>query len=388
MSQLSKTISQFWGTIQTLLFPWLEEELLPLTDQQRKLVSILEMVRLEEFVPSGMNQWMGRPIASRRAIARAFIAKCVYGHPTTRALHKQLLTDRNLHRICGWESGGDIPSESTFSRAFAEFSEAGLLQKAHETMIKTAYQNEMIGHISRDSTAIEGREKASYKKFESKGKQEPKKKRKKGRPKKEEVIEEKDLTRIQKQARGMSLQEMIHDLPVLCNKGAKKNSKGFTETWNGYKLHIDTADNGVPISAILTSAALHDSQAAIPLAATTAARVVNFYDLMDSAYDVPEIKSYISRLNHVPIIDISPRRDVELKQNLEKENKARRILNWCPAESLRYNHRSSAERTNARLKDEFGGRSIRVRGNKKVFCHLMIGLLVLTADQLLRIASP
>lgn len=51
MSQLSSKISQFWGTIQTLLLPWLEEELLPLTDQQRKLIAILEMIRLEEFIP-------------------------------------------------------------------------------------------------------------------------------------------------------------------------------------------------------------------------------------------------------------------------------------------------------------------------------------------------
>jgi len=35
---------------------------------------------------------------------------------------------------------------------------------------------------------------------------------------------------------------------------------------------------------------VHDSQAAIPLATMTAARVVNLYDLMKSAYDVAEIK--------------------------------------------------------------------------------------------------
>jgi len=44
------------------------------------------------------------------------------------------------------------------------------------------------------------------------------------------------------------------------------------ETWRGYKLHIDTADCGIPLSAILTSTSVHDSQTAIPLATMTAGR--------------------------------------------------------------------------------------------------------------------
>jgi hypothetical protein len=34
---------------------------------------------------------------------------------------------------------------------------------------------------------------------------------------------------------------MLADLPTACDVGAKKNSKGFKETWVGYKLHIDVA---------------------------------------------------------------------------------------------------------------------------------------------------
>ena len=41
----------------------------------------------------------------------------------------------------------------------------------------------------------------------------------------------------------------------------KRNAKGYKETWVGYKLHLDAADGGVPVSCILTSAALHDSRA-------------------------------------------------------------------------------------------------------------------------------
>ena len=46
----------------------------------------------------------------------------------------------------------------------------------------------------------------------------------------------------------------------------------------------------------------------MPLATITAARVLNLYDLMDSAYDAPEIKQKSRSLGHVPIIDRNPRR--------------------------------------------------------------------------------
>jgi hypothetical protein len=45
------------------------------------------------------------------------------------------------------------------------------------------------------------------------------------------------------------------------------------------------------------------------------------------------------------------------------------------------------ERVYSRLKDEFGGRYIRVRGASKVMAHLMFGVLALTADQILRLGS-
>ena len=45
-----------------------------------------------------------------------------------------------------------------------------------------------------------------------------------------------------------------------------------------------------------------------------------------------------------------------------------------------------SERVNARLKDEFGGSQIRVRGAAKVMAHLMFGVLALTVDQWLRMA--
>jgi hypothetical protein len=62
---------------------------------------------------------------------------------------------------------------------------------------------------------------------------------------------------------------------------------------NGYKLHLDTADCGVAVSALLSSASLHDSQAAIPLALMTADRVTHCYDLMDAAYCSTALRAHI-----------------------------------------------------------------------------------------------
>ena len=46
-----------------------------------------------------------------------------------------------------------------------------------------------------------------------------------------------------------------------------------------------------------------------------------------------------------------------------------------------------AERFNSRLKEEFGGGNVMVRGAKKVRLHLMFGVIALFADQLLKLIS-
>lgn len=118
---------------------------------------------------------------------------------------------------------------------------------------------------------------------------------------------------------------------------------------------------------------MHDSQAAIPLALMTADRVTNCYDLMDAAYCSEALRAHSRSLGHVPLIDHNPRRG-------EKKE-------FLPHEADRYKERTQAERTNARLKDEFGGNEIWVRGHDKVKLHLMFALLALTADQLMRLLT-
>jgi hypothetical protein len=66
-------------------------------------------------------------------------------------------------------------------------------------------------------------------------------------------------------------------------------------------------DGDIPVSFILSSASLHDSQVAIPLAQMTAERIINLYDLADAAYDAKEVREMSSRLGHVAIIDHNAR---------------------------------------------------------------------------------
>ncbi len=375
MSELHSTLAQTWLNIQDSLFPWLSEELGELTDKQQELVTTLEMIRIEEFIISSYG-YPGRPAEDRTAIARAFVAKMVYNMPTTRTLLDRLKTDISLRRICGWERKTDISEEWTFSRAFAEFSESKLPERVHESLIKKRYKDEIIGHNSRDSTAIDAREKPLKKEKVKKVA------KKRGRPKKGEK-RIKELTRLEKQATGMDLSDMLEDLPKACDVGTKKNSKGYKTSWIGYKLHIDSADGGIPISCVLTSASVHDSQVAIPLAKISSERVTNLYDLMDSAYDTPQIHETSRQLGHIPLIDKHPRRDKELKAEIKAENKRCRMVGHQTAETVRYKERSTVERVNARLKDEFGGRVVRVKGPEKVMCHLMFGILALTGNQMM-----
>ena len=274
-----------------------------------------------------------------------------------------------------------MPSEATFSRAFAEFAEGALASRLHEALLESTMQDHLVGHISRDSTAIKGREKPAPKPAQA-----APPKRKRGRPRKGEQRPPKEPRRLQRQL-DMTLAQMVDDLPTACDVGTKRNAKGHQVSWIGYKLHIDAADGGIPLTCMLTSASLHDSQVAIPLATMTAQRVTNLYDLMDSAYDAPEIRTYSESLGHVPIIDVNPRRNAALKRELRQEAQARRSAGHVPAEDLRYRERTTVERVNGRLKDEFGARHIRVRGHGKVFCHLMFGVLALTVDQLLRLLN-
>lgn len=362
-------ISQFLTLLQTELFPLLREEMaLELSPALEKVIRVLELVQVERFIPSSRG-WVGAPPKDRLALARAFVAKAVLNLPTTEGLIDRLKVDQSLRRVCGFDSRRKIPGAWRFSRAFAEFAAGQLPARVHEALIGAHLGDQIIGHLARDSTEIEAREKPT-KKDPAPAAEEPKPRRR-GRPRRgEERV--KEPTRLERQTQ-RTLAENLADLPKCCDVGSKTNSKGFKETWVGYKLHIDTADGDIPVSAVLTSASLHDSQVALPLMHLSSQRVTYLYDLADAAYCSPIIRDEARRLNHVPLIDHNPRRGEKIA--------------FAPHEAERYQARSQAERVNSQLKDNHGGRHVRVRGHDKVYAHLMFGVLVIAAEQILRMLN-
>ena len=358
-------LADAWQSVQARLFPHLQECLdEPLTPKLKQLVTTLEIVRIEEHVPSCFLRWRGRPVCDRRVLARAYVAKAVYNLTTTCMLREMLLLQPALRTICGFEYRRQVPSESTFSLAFAEFAGSDLGGRVHRALVDTHVSNQVVMHVSCDSTEIPAREKPA-----KKAEKPPKVKKKRGRPAKGQEPAPKELTRLEKQE-GQSAAEAIAQLPKVCDVGVKTDTKGYKHAWIGWKAHISWADGAVPLTVVTTSASLHDSQVAIPIAKRTAERVTSLYDLMDSAYDAAPIYRVSQNLGHVPIIDANRRKGTSAP--------------FDPAKTARYNERTTAERGNARLKDDFGCRHLRVRGHAKAHLHIMFGILALFADQLLK----
>ncbi len=169
------------------------------------------------------------------------------------------------------------------------------------------------------------------------------------------------MTRIERQCLPeATMEQIMADLPRLCDKGCKNDSKGLPSYWIGYKLHLDVADGQVPVSCVLSSASLHDSQCRHSAGARlTSARLTSLYDLMDSAYDSQSICQFLgARLGHVAIIEP------------QKRGATRGEL--APAQRARFAERTTVERVYSRLKDESSGPETRASGEYvKVMAHLM-----------------
>jgi hypothetical protein len=236
-------LSSLWNTIQRNFFPWLQEELGPLSEKHKLLVEVLEVLNPRPFMTRFNWVGNGRKPKDRLPLFKSFAAKAVFNFPTTEVLVEHLNASVTLRRLCGWENLWEIPSLSTFSRAFAQFSQNKTLLNILEETIRTRYGDKIAGHVSRDATTIEAREKPVRK--------EPKtpseKKYRPGCPKKGEIREPKEPKRLDIQAE-RTLKENLADLPRVCDIGTKKNSKGHSEHWIGYKLHADVIDGDIPVS--------------------------------------------------------------------------------------------------------------------------------------------
>ena len=217
-----------------------------LTPMHQRIVHTLDWLDMESLLGYAGPR-VGAPERSRIALAQAFVVKAVLGLEQTTQLRSRLAVDTVLRRLLGFESNRPLPSEATFSRAFAEFARIGLPAKAHEALIRKHLGASVIGHIARDATAICARERAQYSAAETaafnaakaaKADPAPKAPRRRGRPAADSAKAE-PRSRIPAQLL-QTPECALAGLPRLCNKGKKRNAQGHFNTWVGLQNCIWT----------------------------------------------------------------------------------------------------------------------------------------------------
>ena len=362
------SFAEHWLTIQPYLFDFLEDEVGELDEEQKLVVRVAESLELRQIAARYGWCGNGRKPSSRLAIFKLLLMKHVWNWPETKDALGEVRRSPALRRLCGWEAQSDIPSESTVSRAFADFA----LDKTADDLLARfsgkIFEGRIVLHRSIDSTEIDARERSATKDEKAEAARD-------AAVKAQTDANAEDINALAAQ-KDRDLDTNLSLLPALCDWGCKRNSKGRTQFWRGYKLHVAVADGDIPIAACLTSASVHDSKAAIPLMQKADAAARSLYDLGDAAYDAREIRDFSEANGHVPIIDSNPRRG-----EAKPDGRGERFVRIIPAEKIRFRNRSGAERLFGHLHDAHGGRTVGVRGHAKVFLHLLLGLLVIAVEQ-------
>ena len=138
---------------------------------------------------------------------------------------RQLRVNAQLRQLCGWRTISALPHESTFSRAFAEFAQSELPQRLHRALIEATQGTPLIGHISRDSTAIAARERfprAEPAPTKPVGKRNYEKRSKRAKAN--------DRGTFIKRQRYMPVEQILAQLPTQCAIGVKNPRKETSNT--------------------------------------------------------------------------------------------------------------------------------------------------------------
>jgi hypothetical protein len=356
-------ISQFVRDLPRSLFSHLDEVAGPLLPSHQKVALVLETVRIEEHVEE-LPGTFGRPPVSRKACARALIAKAVLNIPTRQDLCERLKVDARLRRICGFSASA--PSESTLCRSFSELASDGLLDEVLECSVRAHFSGEIFHHVSHDSTAIPARERTPKK-------PKPEQAKGPGRGGKRAKGQKAPPTPLEVQET-LSLRECLERIPRACGYGVKIGPKGYPVHWRGYKAHASVGDGGIPLALFTSSAGMSDKMGAIPLMRMVALRrVCVFYNLFDKAYLGSAIQRVADSLGQVAIVPPT------------KTKRSEPAMQLTPDRAKRFEQRTSVERFFSDLKENHGGSFVFVRGNAKVHAHLMCGVLTIFGLRVLRL---
>jgi transposase len=128
------------------------------TNEHRTFIQLLQVI--EEFLPvcERSGNLVGRRSYDETAMIRSCLAKQFFNIATVTSLRNRLLSDPSLRQICGFTV---VPSEATFSRRYASYAQNRLMEQTLGPLVSSYLGGHIVGHISRDSTAIEAREKAT-----------------------------------------------------------------------------------------------------------------------------------------------------------------------------------------------------------------------------------
>lgn len=336
-----------------------------LSAEHRTFLAMLRVIEEGFTTERTLQRKRGRPPIPLDRFKKAFLALNFFRAEHVAGILRRLESDENLRRLCDFSS---VPSAASFSRRMAVLAQDATMERVLNFLAENYHEGRIIGHISRDSTAIESREKPRNKKKDVALPEVHRRKR--GRPRKGEKKPEKKLRRLARQL-SMKPGKALAELDSSCSWGCKKNSQGNVSFWKGYKLHLDVTDVGIPVTAVLTGANVHDSQVALPMEKLTERKITHLYSVMDSAYDAPELRGYIIGKGRVPLIKGNKRRSPEFRPFTE-------------AQRERFKVRSVVERANSQLKDYLIPAKVFVRGKAKVFFQLLCGVVCLAALKILQ----
>jgi len=346
------------------------------SERELELLSYLRIIRgllaAEELRLLSLSNRLGRTGYPLLSILSIMVLKLLYQQLTVRQTLQLLKENENLRMIVEIDS---VPSEATMSRLSRQIEQIIDPQMLHER-IMGLYQkstSRIIGHLSIDSTVIEAREKPI------KATQQRKKPKKRGRKKKGSVEEDEYRARKTKEEQQLaqylveSPEISISELEKRCSLTAKQNSQGRRQWFVGYKAHMACDDFGVPVAFAVTGACVHDTQVAIPLMKLTQKNFDFLYALMDKGYVSPIIEAYVQMIGRRAII-------------AQRSYRGRPPPQMDSPTALRYEVRTTVERTNGELKDGYLPVKLYRKGEQARY-DISLAILLITIKKVLTVIS-
>ena len=226
---------------------------------------------------------------NRLARTVAFLYAQVEGIRTFSALAKRVRKDDDFAEMCGFDLNKRRPHRTTFSRHFARLTEAGFGMRLQQAIVEKAIELGLVTGelVAIDSAEIEGHEAFAQIPKPTDGMTQSQKR----------AWQEQEAEQRLQDGYNLCFQDQVRKLPIHADWGCKRNSRGRTHQWFGYKIHvaIDAGGYEIPLMGLLTSASCHDIRGAYPLVTGIREKFPQLqpeYFLYDQAYDAKDLYAF------------------------------------------------------------------------------------------------